>query len=74
VIQQSQLASAAAEQETKATRGTGKPSLPAPTMVDKWKGKKKNKLKGNIGTIKERELDIVSRFSAFTDSLRSRRR
>ncbi|KAI0361325.1 hypothetical protein OH77DRAFT_1443639 [Trametes cingulata] len=41
-IQQSQVASAAAAEELKAQRGTGKPTLPAPTFHDrKKKGKHK---------------------------------
>ncbi|RPD81907.1 hypothetical protein L226DRAFT_10987 [Lentinus tigrinus ALCF2SS1-7] len=44
-IQQSQAASAAATEELKAHRGTGKPTLPAPAIHDK---KKKGKQKDNI--------------------------
>lgn len=43
VIQQSQAAAAAAEEGLKAQRGTGKPTLPAPSLV---KGKKKGKQGG----------------------------
>ncbi|KAF8140334.1 hypothetical protein EV363DRAFT_1312241 [Boletus edulis] len=39
-IQQSQLAAAAAEEEARASRGTGKPSLPTPSLSKKDKGKK----------------------------------
>ncbi|KAG8219739.1 Rrp15p-domain-containing protein [Butyriboletus roseoflavus] len=41
-IQQSQLAAAAAEEEAKVSRGTGKPSLPTPSLSRKDKGKKNN--------------------------------
>ncbi len=44
-IQQSQAANAAAAEELKAQRGTGKPTLPAPAILDK---KKKGKQKDNI--------------------------
>lgn len=46
-IQQSQLAAAAAEEEAKASRGTGKPLLPTPSLSRKDKGKK-NDHKTNI--------------------------
>ncbi|KAF8560284.1 hypothetical protein OG21DRAFT_1452215 [Imleria badia] len=46
-IQQSQLAAALAEEEAKASRGTGKPSLPTPSLGRKDKGKK-NDHKNNI--------------------------
>lgn len=39
-IQQSQLAAAATEEEAKASRGAGKPSLPTPSLSRKDKGKK----------------------------------
>ena len=44
-IQQSQAASAAAAEELKTHRGTGKPTLPAPAILDR---KKKGKQKDNI--------------------------
>ena len=46
-IQQSQLATAEAEEEAKTSRGTGKPSLPTPSLSRKDKGKK-NDHKNNI--------------------------
>lgn len=46
VIQQSQTSAAAAVEETKANRGTGKPTLPAPSLESK--GKNKGKKKDNI--------------------------
>ncbi|KAI0756735.1 Rrp15p-domain-containing protein [Daedaleopsis nitida] len=53
-IQQSQAASAAAAEDLKAHRGTGKPTLPAPAMHDK---KSKSKKKDNIiGRGKEASL------------------
>ncbi len=45
VIQQSQTTAAAAEEDVKAQRGTGKPTLPAPSFA---KGKKKGKDKGGV--------------------------
>lgn len=45
VIQQSQTTAAAAEEDVKAKRGTGKPTLPAPSFA---KGKKKGKDKGGV--------------------------
>lgn len=44
-IQQSQAASAAAAEEVRSHRGTGKPTLPAPAIRDK---KTKGKHKDNI--------------------------
>ena len=44
-IQQSQAASTAAAEELKTHRGTGKPTLPAPAILDR---KKKGKQKDNI--------------------------
>jgi hypothetical protein len=43
VIQQSQASVTAAAEDAKANRGTGKPSLPAPVLENKSKGKGKNK-------------------------------
>jgi hypothetical protein len=55
-IQQSQQAAAQATEETKAARGSGKPSLPAPTVVDpKAKGKKGKHKDNLIGRGKESE-------------------
>ncbi|KAG6884197.1 hypothetical protein C0992_006779 [Termitomyces sp. T32_za158] len=48
VIQQSQAAATAATEESKATRGTGKPTLPAPVINDKAQKNKKAKNKDNI--------------------------
>lgn len=45
VIQQSQATAAAAEEGLKAQRGTGKPTLPAPSLA---KDKKKSKVKPNV--------------------------
>ena len=45
VIQQSQAASATAQESLKAHRGSGKPTLPAPSLA-KSKGKKKEKQGG----------------------------
>ncbi|KAI0778453.1 Rrp15p-domain-containing protein [Trametes elegans] len=62
-IQQSQAASAAAAEELKSHRGTGKPTLPAPTFHDKKKkGKHKDTLSAkstetNLG--KDDFLDII---------------
>lgn len=39
-IQQTQSAAAVVQEEAKASRGTGKPSLPAPAVAPKGKGKK----------------------------------
>ena len=49
VIQQSQATAAAAEEDVKAQRGTGKPTLPAPSLA---KGKKKGQQKavGGLST------------------------
>lgn len=51
-IQQSQLAAAAAEEEAKASRGAGKPSLPTPSLNRKDKGKK-NDHKTNISGLEK---------------------
>ncbi|PPQ78058.1 hypothetical protein CVT26_015497 [Gymnopilus dilepis] len=56
VIQQSQASAAAATEQAKANRGTGKPTLPAP--VEEHKGKNKGKKKDNIiGRGKESTVD-----------------
>ena len=58
MIQQSQLSAAAIEKEAKINRGSGKPSLPAPSTIGK--GKNKGKHKDNIlGRAKESEYDAV---------------
>ncbi|KAI0721375.1 Rrp15p-domain-containing protein [Cerioporus squamosus] len=65
-IQQSQAANAAAAEELKAHRGTGKPTLPAPAILDKKKkGKQKDNIigrakEGNAGTMAQDDfLDII---------------
>ena len=52
VIQQTQAASAAAAEEVKALRGSGKPTLPAP-VLDKKKSKKGKQKDNVIGRAKE---------------------
>lgn len=47
-IQQSQTAATVAVQEAKASRGSGKPSLPAPSLDKGLKGKGKGKNKDNV--------------------------
>ncbi|KIP12518.1 hypothetical protein PHLGIDRAFT_97907 [Phlebiopsis gigantea 11061_1 CR5-6] len=47
VIQQAQAATVAAEENLKTQRGSGKPTLPAPSL-NSGKGKKKNKQKDNL--------------------------
>lgn len=47
VIQQSQSAVATATEESKKSRGSGKPSLPAPSF-EKGNSKKKGKQKDNV--------------------------
>ncbi|KAJ7103610.1 CTLH/CRA C-terminal to lish motif domain-containing protein [Mycena belliarum] len=55
VIQQSQTSASAAAEETKAARGSGKPTLPAPVMESKTKGKGK---KDNVlGRAKEAAVE-----------------
>lgn len=55
-IQQSQAAASVAVEETKASRGSGKPLLPAPSIDKGAKGKGKGKNKDNvIGRGKESE-------------------
>lgn len=67
-IQQSQMAAAAEEAEALGARGTGKPTLPAPTLDNHGKGKRKNKQKDNlIGRGKEFAVDKDS----FFDLIRS---
>lgn len=57
VIQQAQASATVAAEETKAARGSGKPTLPAPTADSKGKGNAKGKNTGNIiGRGKEGEL------------------
>jgi hypothetical protein len=53
VIQQSQAAASAAAAESKASRGSGKPSLPAPTTDNKILGGK-GKGRGKKGHVAER--------------------
>ncbi|KAH9898129.1 Rrp15p-domain-containing protein [Cubamyces lactineus] len=64
-IQQSQAAQAAAAEELKAQRGTGKPTLPAPTFNDK---KKKGKHKDSVVT-KAQETNLGQ--DDFLDIIRS---
>lgn len=67
-IQQSQTAAALAEAEALEARGTGKPALPAPTLDNRDKGKRKNKQKDSlIGRGKESTVDKDS----FFDLIRS---
>ena len=53
VIQQSQHASAAAEETLKSQRGTGKPTLPAPSLAkaQKKKGKQKEQVTAKDGEL-----------------------
>ncbi|EIM92596.1 uncharacterized protein STEHIDRAFT_164848 [Stereum hirsutum FP-91666 SS1] len=56
-IQQSQASAAVAVEETKASRGSGKPTLPAPSFEKNIKGSKKAKNKDNpLGRGKETTL------------------
>ncbi|KAF8905494.1 Rrp15p-domain-containing protein [Gymnopilus junonius] len=55
VIQQSQASATAASEEIKASRGTGKPTLPAP--VEESRGKKGKKKDNIIGRGKESTVD-----------------
>ncbi|KAI0068435.1 hypothetical protein BV25DRAFT_1793738 [Artomyces pyxidatus] len=57
-IQQSQASVAVVAKETKAARGSGKPTLPAPSLDKQAKGSKKGKNKDNpLGRGKETALD-----------------
>ncbi|KAH7883506.1 Rrp15p-domain-containing protein [Phlebopus sp. FC_14] len=56
-IQQSQMAAAAAEEEARADRGTGKPSLPAPSFDKHAKGGKGKKKDTIIGRGRESAVD-----------------
>ncbi|KAG7099152.1 hypothetical protein E1B28_001023 [Marasmius oreades] len=47
-IQESQNQTSAAVEELKAARGSGKPTLAAPSITEKWNGKKKKKDQDNI--------------------------
>ncbi|KIJ57780.1 hypothetical protein HYDPIDRAFT_103853, partial [Hydnomerulius pinastri MD-312] len=66
-IQQSQIAAAAAEEASKATRGSGKPSLPAPSLKKQDKGKKAKQKDNVIGRGKEAAVDMDN----FFDMIRS---
>lgn len=56
MIQQTQLSAAVAEEDVKNNRGSGKPTLAAPSTTGK--GKNKGKSKDNIlGRAKESEYD-----------------
>src|SRR6266700_3144497 len=61
VIQQSQASATTAAEDAKANRGTGKPSLPAPVLENKTKGKGKNK-DNIIGRGKESTCDYFPYF------------
>ncbi|KAJ7092641.1 Rrp15p-domain-containing protein [Mycena epipterygia] len=58
VIQQSQASATVAAEETKAARGSGKPTLPAPVIEGKGKGKKKDNM---LGRAKEGEFRFACR-------------
>ncbi|PIL31686.1 hypothetical protein GSI_06389 [Ganoderma sinense ZZ0214-1] len=61
-IQQSQAASAAAAEELKSHRGTGKPTLPAPAIHDKKKGRHKDNMVGRgkeASVAQDDFLDII---------------
>ena len=58
MIQQSQASAAAAVEEAKKNRGTGRPTLPAPSMHGKGRNKGKNK-DNIIGRAKESEFNIT---------------
>lgn len=62
-IQQSHTAAAAEEEEAKAGRGSGKPTLAAPSFEKRGKSKGKNK-DNIIGREKERTLIILLCLSA----------
>jgi hypothetical protein len=47
-IQQSQASAAVAEKELKSTRGSGKPTLPAPSFDKKLKTKNKDNLRKSV--------------------------
>ena len=53
VIQQSQAAATVATEQSKAMRGTGKPTLPAPVMNNKSQSKKAKNKDNIIGRGKE---------------------
>ncbi|KZV77518.1 hypothetical protein PENSPDRAFT_562020, partial [Peniophora sp. CONT] len=56
-IQQAQMGAKEKEEEVKALRGTGKPTLPAPSLEKKVKGKAKGKNKDNeLGRAKDDPL------------------
>ena len=66
VIQQSQASVAAAAEETRAGRGAGKPTLPAPVIESK--GKRKGKNKDNIvGRAKESGTMLFNARMSITD-------
>ncbi|KAF9229193.1 hypothetical protein BS17DRAFT_771138 [Gyrodon lividus] len=56
-IQQSQMAAAAAEEEGKTFRGTGKPSLPAPSLNKRDKERKGKRKVNALGGGKETTVD-----------------
>ncbi|KAG6828708.1 hypothetical protein H0H92_007016 [Tricholoma furcatifolium] len=57
VIQQSQAAATAAAEETKAARGSGKPTLPAPVIGNKTQSKKAKDKDNIIGRGKESAVE-----------------
>lgn len=67
VIQQAQVQAVVAEESLKAQRGSGKPTLPAPSLT-KGKGKKKEKQKDNLlGRPAESEAHVLpNMFSVLT--------
>jgi len=68
VIQQTQAASAAATDGLKALHGSGKPTLPAPRIDSKAKGKK-SKQKDNLLGRKDKAVDLAQ--GDFLNSIRS---
>lgn len=68
VVQQFQNQAAADGEEKKAARGNGKPSLPAPRIVDKSKSKKGKNKDNIIGRGKECTSDsrLISKHCVFT--------
>ena len=74
VIQQSQAASTAAEESLKAQRGSGKPTLPAPSLAKgKKKGKQASETGARDGTSMYGYLRSASDIFFFSSSRKSRR-
>jgi hypothetical protein len=66
-IQQAQAAASEATEESKAQRGSGKPSLPAPS-IDAKAQRKKGKQKDNIiGRGKESKINVLSSHGLVVD-------